>query len=305
MPFISPCWATVLTAVDQSEVGLAKAQRLAKARGVKIETLVTDLVHYTIVAGAWAGIVATFAHLPPALRQRVHGGVVAGLQPGGVYILEAYTPAQLAFGTGGPKSPELLMTLAGLRDELSGGITDRDAKLSAMSSKAVAIPAVAPWCKFLPAGMSNGFVQRGVWWVVGQFLLLLAIAVRGASDRATSKPLASFHLWCSACGLRNLWRRRIAGLGTKPDPFPKPSATSRFVRRGIYGLIRHPLYTAVFCAALGWSLVRHSWLALVVSLAMGIFLDAKARHEERWLREQFPEYASYEQRVRRFIPWIY
>ena len=109
-----------ITAVDQSEVGLAKAQRLAKARGVKIETLVTDLVHYTIVAGAWAGIVATFAHLPPALRQRVHGDVVAGLQPGGVYILEAYTPAQLAFGTGGPKSPELLMTLAGLRDELSG-----------------------------------------------------------------------------------------------------------------------------------------------------------------------------------------
>ena len=32
-----------VTAVDQSEVGLAKAQRLAKARGVEIETLVTDL----------------------------------------------------------------------------------------------------------------------------------------------------------------------------------------------------------------------------------------------------------------------
>jgi hypothetical protein len=31
-----------------------------------------------------------------------------------------YTPAQLAFGTGGPKSLELLMTLAGLREELAG-----------------------------------------------------------------------------------------------------------------------------------------------------------------------------------------
>jgi hypothetical protein len=83
-----------VTAVDQSEIGLA--------------------------TGAWAGIVATFAHLPPALRRRVHRDVVAGLQPGGVFILEAYTPAQLALGTGGPKSPELLMTLAGLREELSG-----------------------------------------------------------------------------------------------------------------------------------------------------------------------------------------
>jgi len=37
-----------------------------------------------------------------------------------VFILEAYTPAQLAFDTGGPKSPELLMTLPGLLDELAG-----------------------------------------------------------------------------------------------------------------------------------------------------------------------------------------
>jgi SAM-dependent methyltransferase len=109
-----------VTAVDQSEVGLAKARGLARRRGVEIETLVTDLAHYVITAGVWAGIVATFAHLPPVLRRRVHRDVVTGLQPGGAFVLEAYTPAQLAFGTGGPTSPELLMTLATLRDELSG-----------------------------------------------------------------------------------------------------------------------------------------------------------------------------------------
>jgi SAM-dependent methyltransferase len=109
-----------VTAVDQSEIGLAKARRLAGTRGVEIETVLADLANYSIATGAWAGIVATFAHLPPALRRRVHRDVVAGLQPGGVFVLEAYTPAQLAFGTGGPKSPELLMTLATLREELSG-----------------------------------------------------------------------------------------------------------------------------------------------------------------------------------------
>lgn len=109
-----------VAAVDQSEVGLAKARRLAGARGVEIETVVADLANYSIAAGAWAGIVATFAHLPPALRRWVHRDVVTGLQPGGLFILEACTPAQLAFDTGGPKSPELLMTLAGLREELSG-----------------------------------------------------------------------------------------------------------------------------------------------------------------------------------------
>jgi SAM-dependent methyltransferase len=109
-----------VTALDQSEVGLAKARRLAASRGVEIETVATDLADYSIAVAAWAGIVATFAHLPPALRRRVHRDVVAGLQPGGVFILEAYTPAQLAFGTGGPKLPELLITLADLREELSG-----------------------------------------------------------------------------------------------------------------------------------------------------------------------------------------
>jgi protein-S-isoprenylcysteine O-methyltransferase Ste14 len=44
---------------------------------------------------------------------------------------------------------------------------------------------------------------------------------------------------------------------------------------------------------------------LVVALALGVFFDAKARHEEHWLRQQFPDYASYERRARRFIPWIY
>ena len=109
-----------VTAVDQSDVGLAKARRLAKTRGVEIDTVTADLGNYDISPNAWAGIIATFAHLPPPVRREVHARAVRGLQPGGVFLLEAYTPAQLALGTGGPKSPELLMTLASLREELAG-----------------------------------------------------------------------------------------------------------------------------------------------------------------------------------------
>ena len=109
-----------VTAVDQSAAGLAKARRLAAARGVDIETVIADLENFTIEPGTWSGIVATFAHLPPAIRRQVHAQAALGLRPGGVFVLEAYNPAQLAFDTGGPKSPELLMTLAGLRDELAG-----------------------------------------------------------------------------------------------------------------------------------------------------------------------------------------
>jgi hypothetical protein len=87
---------------------------------VEAKTVSRDLQHYHITPGAWAGIIAIFAHLPPPLRRRVHAEAVRGLRPGGSFILEAYTPAQLSLGTGGPKAPELLMSLAGLREELAG-----------------------------------------------------------------------------------------------------------------------------------------------------------------------------------------
>ncbi|MFT3782190.1 MAG: methyltransferase domain-containing protein [Nibricoccus sp.] len=109
-----------VTAIDQSALGMEKARRLAASRGLHVDTMVTDLAAYSIEPGKWSGIIATFVHLPPRLRAEVHRQVVAGLKMGGVYIMEAYTPAQLAYDTGGPKDPELLMTLKALKQELSG-----------------------------------------------------------------------------------------------------------------------------------------------------------------------------------------
>lgn len=109
-----------VTAVDASPVGIAKAEALARTRGVGIATVAADLADFRIAPGAWAGIVAIFAHLPPAVRRAVHRAAAAGLVPGGVFILEAYTPAQAAHGTGGPSQPELLYRLAELRLDLTG-----------------------------------------------------------------------------------------------------------------------------------------------------------------------------------------
>jgi hypothetical protein len=107
-----------VTATDLSATGLAKARALAAQRGVLLATDVGDLTTYVIAPGAWSGVVAIFMHLPPELRRDVLGRAAAGLRPGGVFIMEAYTPAQLAFGTGGPKDPALTPTLAQLRAEL-------------------------------------------------------------------------------------------------------------------------------------------------------------------------------------------
>lgn len=106
--------------VDASAVGLGKAQRLANERDVTIETRVADLATFNIEPEAWDAVVSIFCHLPSGIRGSVHRKIVAGLRPGGVLVLEAYTPAQLALKTGGPPTEDMLMTLDKLRIELEG-----------------------------------------------------------------------------------------------------------------------------------------------------------------------------------------
>lgn len=109
-----------VTAVDSSVVGLKKAEKLAQKHGVTIETIHADLAEFTIEKNAWDSIISISCHLPPELRKKVHRSVVAGLKKSGTFLLEAYTPKQLEFGTGGPPSAEFMMELETLRKELEG-----------------------------------------------------------------------------------------------------------------------------------------------------------------------------------------
>lgn len=113
----------VVTAVDQSSVGLEKAQRFAAEHGVTITTVVADLADYDLGSEAWDGIVSITAHVPAALRKNLHSQAVRALKPGGVFILEAYTEQQLeTTGRGGPPASQkqLFMSLEELKIELKG-----------------------------------------------------------------------------------------------------------------------------------------------------------------------------------------
>jgi len=109
-----------VTALDQSAAGLAKALRLAAQREVTIDVVQARLGDYVFAPGAWDGVVSIWCHLPATVRAVVHREIVAALAPGGVFLLESYTPAQIAHGTGGPRDPDLLATLDALRVELAG-----------------------------------------------------------------------------------------------------------------------------------------------------------------------------------------
>ncbi len=107
-----------VTAVDASEIGLQKARKLAKTHGVKIMTVHADLADYDIGIQQWDAIISIFCHLPSKLQQSVHRRCVEGLRVKGMMLLEAYTPLQLKYKTGGPPTEDMMMNVQSLSIEL-------------------------------------------------------------------------------------------------------------------------------------------------------------------------------------------
>ena len=99
-----------VTAVDQSRVGLKKAKQLAEQKQVSIDTIEADLAVYDLGNESWDCIVSIFFHIPPDLRDRIYPRIIKALKPGGILILESYTPEQLDYGTGGPPIADLMLT---------------------------------------------------------------------------------------------------------------------------------------------------------------------------------------------------
>ena len=108
-----------VSSVDISEVGVEKTKNLATSMGVAVNAQVGDLANFDMGKNRWMGIVSIFAHLPETLRRDVHSRVIESLAPGGIFLLEAYTVAQIGRGTGGPQVPELLMSSEALAREFA------------------------------------------------------------------------------------------------------------------------------------------------------------------------------------------
>ena len=106
--------------VDLTEAGVVKTRRLAQERGVSVNAVAADLATHDIGDERWGAVVSIFTHRPPHVRRDLHARVVAALRPGGVLLLEAYTPDQIGRGTGGPAVAEMTMSLDLLRGELQG-----------------------------------------------------------------------------------------------------------------------------------------------------------------------------------------
>ena len=110
-------------AFDVSAVGLEKARKLAAQAEVNVQYTQASTDDYDWPVGQLDGVAAIFVQFAePDMRQRMFDRMKRALRPGGVLVLQGYTPEQLAFGTGGPREVSHLYT----RDMLQLHFGDMD-----------------------------------------------------------------------------------------------------------------------------------------------------------------------------------
>jgi protein-S-isoprenylcysteine O-methyltransferase Ste14 len=153
--------------------------------------------------------------------------------------------------------------------------------------------------------------RRGEGWVAGQAVLLAGIGLAGIRDLLEPRQVDGLRLVMAALGVAAIVAgvfiaaRAARDLGASLTPFPRPGEANQLVETGVYGLVRHPIYSAIVLAGLGWSAVAVSPLAAILSGVLLAWFDLKSRREEQWLGERHGTYRDYARRTRRFIPRIY
>ncbi|GAB4510270.1 MAG: hypothetical protein Tsb0026_11850 [Sulfuricaulis sp.] len=154
----------------------------------------------------------------------------------------------------------------------------------------------------------KSFTTRGGMWVLAQLplmLLVLVIPLRfGAGHFVPAGPVQMAGVAVTVLGVALIiWG--FISLGDALTPFPRPLDGAALRRQGAFRLMRHPIYTGVILASLGWTLWWLCGVGVLPVLALAIFFDRKAAHEEIWLREKYKDYGDYARRVKKFIPGVY
>lgn len=149
------------------------------------------------------------------------------------------------------------------------------------------------------------FVDRGGLWLLAQLpLMVSAYGVPCWLDTLASGTQRWIGLALFAAGIALGGWSRVA-LGASFTAFPKPVEGGAQVAQGPYRWVRHPIYSGIILSSAGWALAWQSIAGAILTAALLVFFDMKARREEKWLEAAYADYADYRRRTRKLIPFLY
>ena len=138
---------------------------------------------------------------------------------------------------------------------------------------------------FLTAFVAAGLDFRFGWTHVPIWLVCLAAVLQ----------LAAYGLYAEVMR-ENAWLSRTVEV----------QENQKVIDTGLYGIIRHPMYTATILLFLAMPLVLGSWVSFAIMLLYPVVIVFRIRNEEQVLEAGLAGYREYKQRVRyRLLPFIW
>ena len=138
---------------------------------------------------------------------------------------------------------------------------------------------------FLAAFVAAGLDFRFGWTHVPIWLVCLAAVLQ----------LAAYGLYAEVMR-ENAWLSRTVEV----------QENQKVIDTGLYGIIRHPMYTATILLFLAMPLVLGSWVSFAIMLLYPVVIVFRIRNEEQVLETRLAGYREYKQRVRcRLLPFIW
>ena len=142
--------------------------------------------------------------------------------------------------------------------------------------------------------------MKGKILVTIQFSCLVLLAV---FTKWLSLPWWSFVL-LALSGFLAFWAMAAMKLGNF-NVVPTPVENGILISRGPYKMIRHPMYTSIFIAALALTAGQFDYIKLGISLALVAGLVVKMLFEEDLLCNHYPDYVEYMTKTKRVIPFVW
>jgi len=108
-----------VTASDTSHAGFQKMQKLADSRNVQVSERLENVVSGNWDDETWDGILNIFCHVTSEGRKIIAEKAAKSLKPGGIFLTEQFSKEQLNYTSGGPKDPDMLVSLEEFETEFS------------------------------------------------------------------------------------------------------------------------------------------------------------------------------------------
>lgn len=146
--------------------------------------------------------------------------------------------------------------------------------------------------------------RKDILFVSIQLLLFVVYCIPVSAGSFESHPVVEYAgLLLAVAGLLVI-AFAVLQLNNNLTAFPTPKEDGTLIQTGLYKFVRHPIYSGIILASIGFGCYNGSLWKISIGLALWLLFFFKSSYEEQLLANHFADYSSYRQNSSRFFPFL-